>query len=170
MRSAQIYSGRRNAEVADEIEMQIEHLGPEERYLFVTLSFFSGHVGAGDQTLFTRVFPMRLASDAAHQSIRIKCQIAYRVYSLLLGFEVFGNRRTVGTGQRRIADKVQIRFGATGNDRQARSHAIATFCLDIAQHRLAFEAVEAFTHQHRHSVFAKIIGQPRAEIWIDVAV
>src|SRR5437763_9492468 len=65
-----------DAEVADKIHPQIEHLAPEVGKLFVTNSFFSSHVCSCDQALLARVVPMRLPPHPTHQTIRIKCQIA----------------------------------------------------------------------------------------------
>src|SRR5262249_60400106 len=111
---------------------EIEHRGPEIRDLFVADSLFAGHVCACDQTLLARVLPMRLPAHPAHDAVRIKRQIAHRENSFLFGLEIFCDWRTVWSGERRVADKIEIRFCAAAHYRQTVRHAIAAFGLNIS--------------------------------------
>src|SRR5262249_2678735 len=101
--AAKIDPGRLNAEIANKVQPQIEHRGPEIRDLFVADSLFAGHVCACDQTLLARVLPMRLPAHPAHDAVRIKRQIAHRENSFLFGLEIFCDWRTVWSGERRVA-------------------------------------------------------------------
>ena len=74
------------------------------------------------------------------------------------------------SGQRRVADQVEIWFGATGNHCEANRKSIAAFCLDIAQDSFALKAIEAFAHRQGHSVFCKVVGEPPAGVRIDISV
>src|SRR4029450_6975404 len=88
-----IDTGWLGAEVADKIHVQVKHLRPKVRNLLVADPFFAGHISAGDQPLFPRVVPMRLAPHAAHHPVWIKCEIADCVDSLFFCLEVFCDRR-----------------------------------------------------------------------------
>src|SRR3954471_16278625 len=54
--AAQVDTRRRDAEIADKIQVQIEHLRPEIWNLFVTLPLFAGHISSRNQALFSRIF------------------------------------------------------------------------------------------------------------------
>src|SRR5438105_13648979 len=84
-----------DAQIAHNVHPQIEPRGPEKGNLLVALLALACHVRAGDQALITRVVPMCLASDAAHQSIGIKCQVADCIDSLFFRLEIIGNGRSV---------------------------------------------------------------------------
>src|SRR5438105_15613118 len=60
------HSSRLQTEVPDKIQLQVEHLRPEIRDLFVSNPFFTRHVCARDEPLLARIFPMPLAPHAAH--------------------------------------------------------------------------------------------------------
>src|SRR5262245_44018920 len=66
VRPAQVDSRRLHAEIANEVQSQIEHFGPEVGDLLVTNPFLASHVRARHKTLLARVFPMRLPANAAH--------------------------------------------------------------------------------------------------------
>ena len=113
---------------------------------------------------------MRLTPHAPHDPIRIKREIAHGINSFFFRLEIFGDRRPVRPGQRRVADKIEIRFRAAGDHSEADRESVAAFCLDIAQNCFAFEAVEAFSHGKDHSMFGKVIGEPRAGFRVQIAV
>src|SRR5206468_5157690 len=71
-----------------------------------------------NQTLAPCVVPMRLASDAAHYPIGIKCQVAYRIDPFFFRLEIFGHRRPVWSGQRRV--RTRSRFGSAPQATTAR--------------------------------------------------
>ena len=137
VRALNINTRRRRAEIANKIYPQIEDFRPKVGDLLIADTFFPGHIGACNQTLASCVVPMGLASDAAHYPIGIKCQVAYRIDPFFFRLEIFGHRRPVWSGQRRVADQVEIWFGATGNHCQANRKSVAAFCLDIAQDSFA---------------------------------
>ena len=89
---------------------------------------------------------MRLAPDAAHYPIRIKCQVADGIDPFFFRLQIIGDWRSVRPSQRRVADKIEIRLRPARDNGQARRHPVAAFRLDIAQNRFPFEAVEAFAH------------------------
>src|SRR4029077_11688994 len=130
-----------HAEIANKIYPQIEDFRPKIGDLLVADTFFAGHISACNQTLAPCVVPMRLASDAAHYPIGIKCQVAYRIDPFFFRLEIFGHRRSMWSGQRRVADQVEIWFGAAGNQCEAHRESVAAFCLDIAQDSFALKAI-----------------------------
>ena len=168
--AAEIDPSRLHAEISDKVQPQIEHLRPEIRDLFVANSFFAGHVRSRNQALRSRVLPMRLAAHSTHDAIGIKCQISNGKNSFLLCFEIFCDRRAVRAGQRRIADEIEVWFGAASDYGQSGRNAVPTFRLDISQHRLAFETIQALADQHRDAVLRIIIGQPRSGLGIQIAI
>ena len=113
---------------------------------------------------------MRLPPHAAHQPIGIKCQVANRIDSLFLRLEIVRDRRSMRSGQRCVANQIEIWFGAAGDNGQADRVAIAAFCLDIAQDGFALKAIETFADGQCHTVFRKIIREPRAGIRVEIAV
>src|SRR5256886_4437235 len=125
VRAAKIDTGRQHAEVADEIHPQIEHLRPEVGDLLVADAFLAGHVCAGDQALFMGVLPVRLTPDTAHYPIWIKCQVPDRIDSLFLSLEIVRDRRSVRSGQRRVADQIEIRFCAGGDNGEPHPEPVA---------------------------------------------
>src|SRR5947208_219782 len=139
--AAEIDPSRLQAEISDKVQPQIEHLRPEIRDLFVANSFFACHVRSRNQALRSRVLPMRLAAHSTHDAIGIKCQISNGKNSFLLCFEIFCDRRAVRAGKRRIADEIEVWFGAASDYGQSGRNAVPTFRLDISQHRLAFETI-----------------------------
>jgi hypothetical protein len=136
-----------DAEVTDKIHPQIEDLRPEVGNFLVAGAFFARHVSAGDQALFTRVLPVRLAPHPTHQSVRIKCQVPDRIDSLFFRLEIVRDRRSMWSGQRRIAHEIEIRFCAAGDNSQTNGEPVAAFCLDIAQDGLALKAIETLAHR-----------------------
>ena len=89
---------------------------------------------------------MRLAPDAAHHPIGIKCQVADGVDPFFFRLEIIRHRRPVRSSQWRVADKIEIRLRPAGDNGQARRDPVAALRLDIAQNGFPFEAVETFAH------------------------
>ena len=113
---------------------------------------------------------MRLASHAAHDPVRIKCQIAHREDSFFFCLEIFRHRGTVWTRERRVANKIEIRFRSAADNCQSSRHAVAAFGLNISQNRFAFETIQAFADQHRDAMLRVVIGEPRTGLRIEIAI
>src|SRR6266480_4086756 len=113
---------------------------------------------------------MGLTANAAHYSIRIKCQVPDCVNSFFFRLEIVRDWRAMWSGEGRVADQIEIWFGAAGNNGEADRVSVAALCLDIAQDGLALEPIETFSHRQCHPVFGKIIGKPRARFSVEIAV
>src|SRR5205085_4446045 len=94
VRPAQINSRWLQPEIPDKIKAQIKHFRPKIGELLVPYSLLPGHVCAGDESLRARIFPVRLPSHPTHQLVWIKREIANRINSFLLRFQIFVYRRT----------------------------------------------------------------------------
>src|SRR5581483_10716611 len=128
------------------MDAQIEHLRPEIRHLLVANALFAGHVCPSDQPLAAGVLPMRLAAHPAHDSIRIKRKVAYRINPFLLGLEILRNGRAMWAGQRRVANQIEVWLRTAADDGETHRKPVAALGLDVAQHGFALETVEAFAH------------------------
>ena len=67
VRALKIHPSWLHAEVAHEIQFQVEHFRPEIRDLLVANPLLAGHIRARDEALLARIFPMGLPADAAHK-------------------------------------------------------------------------------------------------------
>src|SRR5207248_9163521 len=132
---------RLNGEITDKIESQIEHLRPEIRQLFVTDSLFARHVRSCHQSLFARIFPMRLPSHSTHQTVRIKRQVTNCVDSFLFGLEIIVDRGTVWPGSSGVAHQMEVLLPSTRHHCQSRRDSVTDLGLDISQNRFCFKAV-----------------------------
>src|SRR5207248_1886296 len=156
--------------VADKIHVQVKHLRPKVRNLLVADPFFAGHISAGDQPLFPRVVPMRLAPHATHHTVWIKCEVADCVDSLFFCLEVVRDRRSMRSGKRRVTNQIEIRLCAAGDHGQACWHSVTASVRDLAKDGFPFRTIKTFAHQHRGAVFCEIFRQPSARFSINITI